>query len=254
MKRLQLVVPLALCLLVVALTPAKADDSPWQDQTVLITGANRGLGLELARQLHAAGAKVIGTARQPAAADELQALGVRVEQLDVADPVSVSALAERLAGSSLDALLNNAGIFPERGDFASADPAVVLRTYEVNTVGPMRVAQALLPNLNRSQRKLVMNMSSGLGSIANNDRGSSAGYRASKAALNMLTRTMAADLAADGFICVAMSPGWVRTDMGGERAQLSPEDSVQGILNTLAPLTTEDSGRFLNHDGSELPW
>jgi NAD(P)-dependent dehydrogenase (short-subunit alcohol dehydrogenase family) len=99
-----------------------------------------------------------------------------------------------------------------------------------------------------------MNMSSGLGSIANNERGGMAGYRASKAALNMLTRTMAVDLADEGFILVAMSPGWVRTDMGGEQAELAPEDSVRGMLATMAPLTKADSGRYLSHDGSELPW
>ncbi len=151
-------------------------------------------------------------------------------------------------------LLNNAGIFPERGGFVAADPAEVLRVYDVNTVGPLRVTQALLPNLRRGDRKLVMNMSSGLGSIANNGRGSSVGYRSSKAALNMQTRTVAMELADEGFIVVAMSPGWVRTDMGGERAPLGPEESVRGMLGTLAPLTAADSGGYLNHDGSGLPW
>ena len=247
------------CLLLIALgatavDPACGADSPWFGQTVLVTGANRGLGLEFARQLHDAGAVVIGTARQPEAADELRSLGVRVEQLDVADPASVAALAERLEGVGLDVLLNNAGIFPSRARFTDEDPAAALRVYDVNTLGPLRVTQVLLPNLRRGGHKLVMNMSSGLGSIANNDRGTSAAYRASKAALNMLTRTMAQDLASEGFIFVAMSPGWVRTDMGGEQATLAPEESVRGILATLAPLTAADSGRYLSHDGSELPW
>jgi NAD(P)-dependent dehydrogenase (short-subunit alcohol dehydrogenase family) len=251
LKRLFLV-----CLVVGLFSTAAAfaETSPWQGQTVLVTGANRGLGLELARQLHAAGATVIGTARKPEAAAELRGLGVRVEQLDVADPVSVSTLAATLSDVALDVLLNNAGIFPERGSFESADPKTVLRTYDVNTVGPLRVTQALLPHLRRGERKLIMNMSSGLGSIANNERGTYVGYRASKAALNMVTRTLAADLAAEDFICVVMSPGWVRTDMGGERAQLSPAESVSGILGTLAPLTPRDSGRYLNHDGTDLPW
>jgi len=245
---------LTICLCFIALAPAIADQSPWQGQTVLITGANRGLGLEFARQLHAAGAEVIGTARRPEAADALRALGVRVEQLDVADAASVAALAESLAGEAIDVILNNAGIFPARGSFETEDPAEVLHVLDVNTVGPLRVTQALLPNLRRGHRKLVMNMSSGLGSIANNQRGSSAAYRSSKAALNMLTRTLAADLASENFICVAMSPGWVRTDMGGERANLSPAESIAGMLAVLAPLTTADSGRYLNYDGSELPW
>jgi NAD(P)-dependent dehydrogenase (short-subunit alcohol dehydrogenase family) len=254
MTRHLLCLCITLSLLAADRSPAGAETSPWQDLTILVTGANRGLGLEFARQLQAAGAEVIGTARRPEAADELKALGVRVEKLDVTDPASVSALAERLAGVSLDVLLNNAGIFPERGNFESEDPAEVLRVFDVNTVGPLRVTQALLPNLRLGKRKLIMNMSSGLGSIQNNKRGSSAAYRSSKAALNMLTRSMAADLADENFTCIAMSPGWVRTDMGGERAVLSPAESIGGMLNTLAPLTPQDSGRYLNHDGSELPW
>jgi NAD(P)-dependent dehydrogenase (short-subunit alcohol dehydrogenase family) len=233
---------------------AAADDSPWSGRTVLITGANRGLGLEFARQLHAAGADVIGTARSPEEADDLKALGVRVEQLDVADPASVAGLAERLDGVKLDALLNNAGIFPSRDRFEDHDMQDVERTFAVNTVGPFRVTQALLPHLRRGDRKLVMNMSSGLGSIANAGRGGSAGYRASKAALNMLTKVQAAELAEERFVFIAMSPGWVRTDMGGPQANLSPEESVRGMLATLAPLTAKDSGRYLGYDGSELPW
>ena len=231
-----------------------AQETPWSGQTVLVTGANRGLGLEFARQLHEGGAEVIGTARNPEAAAELRALGVRVEQLDVADAASVAALAERLGDLALDALINNAGIFSEHGDFTTADPDEVLRVYAVNTVGPLRVTQALLPALRRGDRKLVMNMSSGLGSIANNGRGSSVGYRSSKAALNMQTRTLAMELQDEGFVCVAMSPGWVRTDMGGERAPLSPEESVRGMLGTLAPLGPEQTGQYYDHNGQQLPW
>ena len=253
MRRLAIFL-LTMVLSVSASTPAMAAESPWKGQTVLITGANRGLGLEFARQLHAAGAVVIGTARKPDSANDLKSLGVRVEQLDVTDAQSVAALAAKLEDAPLDVLLNNAGIFPNRGSFEGEDPAEALRVFDVNTIGPMRVTQALLPNLRGGDRKLVMNMSSGLGSIANNGRGSSAAYRSSKSALNMLTKTMAMDLDSEGFIFVAMSPGWVRTDMGGERAQLSPEESVSGMLGVLAPLTPADSGRYLSHDGKELPW
>lgn len=233
---------------------AAEENTNWQGQTVLVTGANRGLGLEFARQLHAAGATVIATARKPEAAEELQALGVRVVQLDVTDEASVAAMAAALDGAPLDVLLNNAGIFTERGDFESADPAAVLKVYDVNTVGPMRVTQALLPNLRSGQRKLVMNMSSGLGSIQNNTSGSFAGYRASKAALNMMTHTMAVEMTDENFIVIAMSPGWVRTDMGGENATLSPTESIRGMLDTMAPLTAAATGKFFSHDGTELPW
>jgi NAD(P)-dependent dehydrogenase (short-subunit alcohol dehydrogenase family) len=249
---LTLVVPTLL--LLAAVDPAAAAEAPWSGRTVLVTGANRGLGLEFARQLTAAGATVIGTARNPAEATELAALGARVEQLDVTDPASVAALAERLAGTPLDALLNNAGWFGDRGGFDDFDPEVARREYDVNCLGPLRVTQALLPALRAGGLKLVMNMSSGLGSIGNNSRGSSVGYRASKAALNMVTATLAAELADEGFVCVSLSPGWVRTDMGGPNANLAPEESVRGMLAVLAGLDREDNGRFLNHDGAELPW
>jgi NAD(P)-dependent dehydrogenase (short-subunit alcohol dehydrogenase family) len=239
-----------------ATNPAESqtEEGPWSGLTVVITGANRGLGLEFARQLQAGGAIVIGTARRPEAATELKSLGVRVEQLDVADPASVEALAVSLGDLAVDVLLNNAGIFPSREGIESVDPDEVLRVYEVNTVGPLRVTQALLPGLRRGQRKLIMNMSSGLGSIAGNEGGGSIGYRESKSALNMFTRSLASELSGDGFICIAMSPGWVRTDMGGESAPLSPEDSVNGMLSVLAGTEVGDSGRFLDYRGEELEW
>ncbi len=228
--------------------------TPWSGRTVLVTGANRGLGLEFARQLCAAGATVIGTARRPEAATELAATGAEVLPLDVTDPRSVQALADALDGRSLDVLLNNAGIFPTRGGLEDFDASSVQRVYEVNTLGPMRVTHALLPHLRRGDRKLVMNMSSGLGSIASNRRGGALGYRESKAALNMFTRSLHAEFSGEGFVCVAMSPGWVRTDMGGSAAPLSPEESVRGMLEVLSEAGPEQSGRYWEYSGKELPW
>ena len=231
-----------------------ADPEAWSGLTVVVTGANRGIGLEFARQLSEAGATVIGTARRPDEADELRAAGARVEQLDVADPASVAAFAGRLEGVPVDVLLNNAGIFPSRVGIEGVDPDEALRVLAVNTVGPMRVTRALLPNLRAGTRKLVMNMSSGLGSIEANRSGGSMGYRESKAALNMFTRSLAAELGGEGFTCIAMSPGWVRTDMGGDSAPLSPAQSVDGMLAVLAGCDVEDSGRYLDHRGRELDW
>lgn len=248
MKKIVLIIALALGVA----GSAAAQDSPWSGRTVLVTGANRGLGLELARQLQEAGATVIGTARKPAEAGELKETGARVVALDVADAASVAALATELEGVKIDALLNNAGIFPQRESIEDTDPDTALKVYAVNTVGPLRVTQALLPNLRAGEGRLIMNMSSGLGSIANNDRGGMVDYRASKAALNMVSRTMAAEF--EGFIVVAMSPGWVRTDMGGPNANLSPEESVTGILKTLAGLEPGDTGSYYNHDGTKLDW
>ncbi|MFO7609878.1 MAG: SDR family oxidoreductase [Candidatus Krumholzibacteriia bacterium] len=233
---------------------APAADSPWAGRTVLVTGANRGLGLEFARQLTGAGATVIGTARDPAAAGELAALGARVEPLDVTDAASVATLARSLQGVKLDALLNNAGYFGHRGGIAELDPETARREFEVNALGPLRVTRALLPNLRLGTAKLVMNVSSGMGSLEGAGSGGAAGYRASKAALNMLTVVLAAELKDEGFVCVAMSPGWVRTDMGGSGASLAPAESVAGILAVLGGLGPQDTGRFLNHDGTELPW
>jgi len=250
----QFTLSLAAVLTLVAATVAQAQDSSWSGQTVVVTGANRGLGLELARQLHDAGAAVIGTARKPDQAHELEELGVRIVQLDVTDAASVAAMAKSLDGVKIDALFNNAGIFPQRAGIEDTDPDVAMRVLAVNAVGPIRVTQALLPAMRRGERKLIMNMSSGLGSIANNNRGTSIDYRASKAALNMISRTLAAELEDEGFVVVSMSPGWVRTDMGGENAPLSPQESVTGILRTLAGLDKDDSGGYFNHDGTELAW
>ena len=222
--------------------------------TVLITGANRGLGLEFARQYAAAGWNVIGTARAPEGASELNALDVRVMQLDVADPESVAALARDLKGASIDLLINNAGIFPRAGSLEETDFAAALQTYVVNTIGPMRVTRALLPNLRAGAQRKVVSITSGLGSIENNTNGSFYGYRESKAALNMFTRSLAAELRDAGFICVVISPGWVRTDMGGPNANLSPEESVTGMRAVIAGLSSEVTGTYWNYNGEPLPW
>ena len=125
---------------------------------------------------------------------------------------------------------------------------------DVNTLGPMRVTDALLPNLLAADEACIVNMSSGLGSLTNNTSGGYHGYRESKAALNMYSRSLAADHRDDGIIAIAVSPGWVRTDMGGAEAPLSPEESVSGLRSVIEGLSPESSGKFLNHDGTELEW
>lgn len=224
------------------------------EKTVLITGANRGLGLEFAKQYAADGWHVIGTARTPAEADELKALDVEVMQLDVADPDSISRLARELGDRPLDLLINNAGIFPRASTLAEVDFADVERTYRVNTLGPMRVTKALLPHLRRGESKLIVSITSGLGSIENNTRGMFYGYRGSKAALNMFTKTLAVELADEGFTCIVMSPGWVQTDMGGPNANLTPEQSITGMRAVIAGLTPADTGTYWDWDGQKLPW
>lgn len=225
-----------------------------QDQTFVVTGANRGLGLEFCRQLAAAGAHVIGTARHPGEAEELHGLGVRVEPLDVADAASVRAFAESLGDAPVDVLVNNAGCGGAGRGIAELDFDDAAHVLEVNSLGPMRVAQALLPHLRRGGTKRIVHVTSQMGSLANNTSGGYYAYRASKAALNMLHLTLARELAGQGFVCVAIHPGWVRTAMGGKQAPLPPQESVRGMLKVIARLGRGDHGKFIDHTGASLPW
>ena len=222
--------------------------------TVVITGANRGLGLEFARQFSAAGYQVIGTARRPEAADELRSLGVRIVKLDVADSESVKQFAAALGDGPVDILINNAGIGGRALSIDELDVDAVDRFFQVNCLGPMRVTQAVLPALRRGDRKLVVNITSMLGSIERNTRGGYYGYRESKAALNMFTRTLALELQPEGFTCIVMNPGWVRTDMGGPEAPVAPEESAAALRQSIAAATFKDTGSFLNYDAAPLPW
>ncbi|MDH3991814.1 MAG: SDR family oxidoreductase [Gammaproteobacteria bacterium] len=222
--------------------------------TVLVTGANRGIGLELVRQMRARGHQVIGTARKPEQAMELKETGARVVQLDVTDSNSIRAMAEQLKGQRIDLLINNAGMLGHNAQsFAETDFDQVIATFDVNSLGPMRVTQALLPNILAGSGKTVIQISSTMGSIANNS-GGYYGYRASKAALNMLNSSLALELADRGITSVVIHPGWVQTRLGGENAAITVEDSVTGMMQVIAKLGPEDSGRFLDYQGEELPW
>ncbi|HUD70872.1 MAG TPA: SDR family oxidoreductase [Dongiaceae bacterium] len=238
--------------------PAPAPAKPAAGRTVLITGANRGLGLEFARQYRAAGWKVIGTARKPDEAADLKALGegVRVVSLDVTRPESVAALTAALGKEPIDLLINNAGqgVGFEGGSLGALKIDDFDRVMQVNAVGPVRVTQALLPNLRAGKGKTIVGISSVLGSIAANRDGGFYGYRESKAALDMFMRGIAAELKGDGFICIALIPGWVKTDMGGPDAPLTPEQSVTGMRKVLDGLKPEDTGKFWSYDGSNIPW
>jgi NAD(P)-dependent dehydrogenase (short-subunit alcohol dehydrogenase family) len=212
--------------------------------TILITGAGRGLGKELARQYADDGWKVIGTERR----------GNARFQLDVTDRGQISRLAQDLKGEPIDVLFCNAGITGRKGmapgsfDFASWEE--ILR---VNLLGAAAVAEALLDNVAASERRTIAMMSSRLGSIAESS-GLTLPYSTSKAALNMLVKGLAANLADRGIVVVALSPGWVRTDMGGEQAPLAPEKSVAGLRKVISGLKKADSGKFFSHEGAEIPW
>jgi NAD(P)-dependent dehydrogenase (short-subunit alcohol dehydrogenase family) len=232
-------------------SPKKSRADP---ATYLVTGANRGIGLELARQLSARGDRVIATARKPVTARPLANLDVHIQKLDVADPRSVAELGQRLEGVPIDVLLHNAGIGTAGPRIDRVDPDDVAQAFRVNALGPLRVTQALLPGLRAGRRKTIVGITSGLGSISENTSGSWSAYRISKAALNQLFRTLAAELRTQGFICALISPGWVQTDMGGSGATLTPRESVAAMLRVLDSLAPDDNGQFFDHRGRRVAW
>ena len=209
-------------------------------KTVLITGTTRGIGLELVRQLAPTGCRILATCRNLDRAGDLRQIaeahpGIEVLMLDVEDEASVLELARRLDGESIDVLYNNAGIIDWR-TMLEVDAPSMEQVYKVNVVGVMLVLRSFLQHLKRATAPLVVNLSSRLGSIALRGRtqlGGAIAYSASKAALNMLTRQASIDLADDGISVVSISPGWVRTDMGGADAKYSVEDSVKRILRNV---------------------
>jgi NAD(P)-dependent dehydrogenase (short-subunit alcohol dehydrogenase family) len=229
--------------------------------TVLVTGASRGLGLEFARQYAADGWKVYAACRAPADATALQKLEagsgghVEVIALDVTDGASVWSAAAELAGIPIDLLVNNAGIgSPRQQKLGSLDYAAWQRVLDTNTLGPMRVTEAFLANVEKGQQKKIVTITSGMGSIEDNGSGGSYAYRSSKAAVNMVVKSLSIDLAARGITCIVMNPGWVRTDMGGAGGQLTPEQSISAMRKVIAGLKPADSGKFFNHNGKQYPW
>lgn len=221
--------------------------------TYLVTGANRGLGLEFARQLSSRGDRVIATVRRADAKSALSGKAARTIVMDVTDPAGIARLEKEVA-EPIDVLINNAGVSSESKGLATTEAAELERVFHVNAVAPVMVTRAMLPLVRSGQRKLVVSISSQLASIANNSGGSTYAYRASKCALNMLTTCMANEFRAEGLAFVAMHPGWVKTDMGGPQAPMTPPQSVEWLIRTIDGLGIADSGKFLNYDGKPLPW
>ena len=226
-------------------------------KVVLVTGAGRGIGLELARRYAADGWTVLATVRDAGKATALRALpgAVEVLPLEVTDAASVSALAAALAGRPIDLLINNAGVYgPENPRLGGFDYEAWAQVVAVNTFGPVRVTEALLPNLRAGSGRTVATVTSLMGSIGDNTGGGAPYYRSSKAALNAAMKTVAIALAPEGFTVVVLHPGWVRTDMGGPAAPLDVATSAAGLIGVIGRVGPADSGRFLNYDGRELPW
>lgn len=216
--------------------------------TVLITGANRGLGLEFARQYSADGWDVVATARE--SSPDLDRLGVRVERLDMRDLDAVAGFGGRLDG--LDLLIANAGTYGPRSVSSADDGEGWLETFAVNTVAPFLLAQSVLPLVAGANGKLVA-ITSRMGSIDDNSSGGFIAYRSSKSALNSAWRSLAIDNRGKA-VCAVLHPGWVQTRMGGSLAPLSPEQSVSGMRKVIEDLTPADSGSFFSYDGSEIGW
>jgi NAD(P)-dependent dehydrogenase (short-subunit alcohol dehydrogenase family) len=229
--------------------------------STLITGANRGLGLEFARQYLADGWRVYAGCRNPDSASELRRLAdasddkLQILALDVTDSVIVQAAAAKLDGQAIDLLLNNAGIGGPRGQtIGNIDYDAWAKVLEVNTMGPMRVSEAFVDHVARSERKLIVTLTSGMGSIADNTSGGSIAYRSSKAAVNMVMRSLAIDLAPLRITCVVINPGWVLTDMGGPHATLTAAESVAMLRRQIDSLRPPQSGKFFNFEGREYAW
>ena len=229
--------------------------------STLITGANRGLGLEFARQYVSDGWQVYATCRNPDSATELRRLTdidfdkLRILQLDVSDFASVKAAGEKLAGQPIDVLINNAGVGGAPNQtIGNINYEAWAKVLDANTMGPMRVSEAFVDNVARSERKTIVALTSGMGSISDNTSGGAFAYRSSKAAINMVMRSLAIDLAPRGITCVVVNPGWAQTDMGGPRATLSPAESVSRVRRLIDRLGLAQSGKFFNHDGREFAW
>lgn len=224
--------------------------------TVLITGANRGIGLALATLYAARGDRVIATCRDPGAAEALAGVpgDIAVEPMDVADHDSIDALAGRLSGMAVDLLINNAGVLGgPRQSFGDMDYDAWAEAIRINTMGPMKVAEAFVANLVAGDRRVLACVSSEMGSIARTTGGYYA-YRSSKAALNMVGRNLARELSARGIIVLLAHPGWVNTAMGGRTAPVTPGTSAGALAALFDRATRADSGGFFNHDGGVLPW
>ena len=228
--------------------------------TVLITGANRGLGLGLTKHYALDGWQVIATCRDPGQSDDLNAFAasndkVSVHALNVTDAASVAALKRDLGDRPIDLLFNNAGRLGNRARqaFGDIDYDSWRAELEVNLLGPTRVVESFVDNVAASDRKQVAVVSSAMGSLTE-AAGGYYPYRTSKAAVNMAVRAMATDLANLGISVFTFHPGWVRTNMGGPSAAVSPEDSAAGLAKVLAGLGPQDTGRFLRYDGGEIDW
>ncbi len=230
--------------------------------TILITGANRGIGLEFATQFVAGNWRIIACCRQPDQAESLQKLRhahgdqLLIHPLDLSDLATIDQLADTLHQESIDIIINNAGVYPpaQQGEFGHINYDAWLAALRINTLAPLKMAEAFVTQLERSQLRMFAIITSKMGSITDNGRGGSYPYRTSKAAVNMVAKSLAIDLAPRHITTILLHPGWVQTRMGGSNALISTQQSVTGMRNVLSRMTLKDSGKFFAYDGQSIPW
>jgi NAD(P)-dependent dehydrogenase (short-subunit alcohol dehydrogenase family) len=225
---------------------------------VLITGANRGLGLEFTKQYAADGWNVLACCRAAQSASALQSIAnanknVQIFDLDVANFAQIDALALQLKDQAIDVLINNAGVYPA-SSFGNVDYNAWAEGFKVNSMAPLKMAEAFVQHVTRSQLKKIATLTSKMGSIDDNTSGESYSYRASKTAVNMVMKSLSIDLKPYGISVVTLHPGWVQTDMGGRNALISAQTSVTGLRNVIEHLSIENTGKFIAFDGKEIAW
>ena len=228
--------------------------------TILITGANRGIGLELSEQFAEDGWQVLACCRNPAEAGQLQALSdrglaIELHALDVTNYEQMATLSDQLANRPIDILLSNAGIYGSKGTgFGEIDAQEWRQVLEVNTIAPLMLVQAFVEQVAASQQKLVAVISSKVGSIADNSSGGSYIYRSSKTAVNQVVKSLSIDLAGRDIAVISLHPGWVQTEMGGPNAEIGTDESVSGLKSILQSAGSAQSGQFIEFNGNSIPW
>lgn len=228
--------------------------------TYLVTGTNRGIGLEFVKQLLARGETVLATCRDIDKAEELVKLkdsheSLSLHELDVTSAEAMANFPKRLADRAIDVFINNAGIYGPRGaSFGKVDGKEWAQVLEVNAIAPLLLTQLLMANLRRGRDKKLVYISSKMGSIGDNSGGGQYIYRSSKTALNAVVKSLSIDLADAGFAATVIHPGWVQTDMGGPNALIDTNTSVSGMLQVIDGLKLDNAGQFYNYDGEIIPW
>jgi NAD(P)-dependent dehydrogenase (short-subunit alcohol dehydrogenase family) len=228
-------------------------------KTILITGANRGIGVEFVKQYSNDGWRVLACCRNPENATKLQSLSettdTQILALDVTDKKQIQSLADKLSNENIDILINNAGYYGgPNSAFGSVDREDWLKVFQINTLAPLFVAEAFIDHIKRGDEKIIAIISSKVGSISDNASGGSYMYRSSKSAVNQVMKSMSIDLNHFDISVTSLHPGWVQTDMGGPNALITVEESVSGLKNVLDTFKKEKTGTFINYDGTVIPW